>query len=345
VERSRLTLRRSIPTRYREGSSIRTHNDSVGIRSGIGVSLVMLVMLTACAAPTEDSVAIKESTPALSDTVVITNMDIPFPTPANQPWAQDSAQRIVSLANGSGEVVVVLGGADRVVGRDETSNTPEIEQVPVVTKAHSINAEQVIALNPDIVLIDAMTAPVEAIQQLRDSGISVVEVPEAWSSAEVSNKIQVIGEAIGAPSSAIEYAQQQSVGRPAETRLTGNRVAFLYLRGTSAIYLLGGVGSGADSLIAESGAVDVGAEAGFEAFTPLTAEELVNLNPDTILVMADGLKSVGGVDGLFALPGLAQTEAAQTRQVVVVDDTLLLSFGPRTGALIDALRSSWKQLG
>ncbi len=315
------------------------------IRAVIGVGLVALFVMSACAAPSEDSLATQEPISPVSETVVITNGDIPFPTPSNQPWAQGSAQRIVSLANGSGEVIVVLGGADRIVGRDETSNAPEIEQVPVVTKAHSMSAEQVIALNPDIVLIDAMTSPAEAIQQLRDSGISVVEVPEAWSSAEVSNKIQVIGEAIGAPAGAIEYAQNQSVGQSAETRKMGNRVAFLYLRGTSAIYLLGGVGSGADSLISESGAVDVGAEAGFEAFTPLTAEELVNLNPDTILVMADGLKSVGGVDGLFALPGLAQTDAAQTRHVVVVDDTLLLSFGPRTGALIDTLRSSWKQLG
>ncbi|MCF8531023.1 MAG: ABC transporter substrate-binding protein, partial [Candidatus Nanopelagicales bacterium] len=87
-----------------------------------------------------------------------------------------------------------------------------------------------------------------------------------------------------------------------------------------------------------------GAEAGLEAFTPMTAEELVNPNPDTILVMTEGLESVGGVDGLFSLPGLAQTEAAQTRHVVAVDDTLLLSFGARTGALLEALNSAWQQL-
>ena len=312
------------------------------------------IALSACSTPTEEaglnssgpeSSGPKSSGSNSSGPIVITNADVPFPTLASEPWLQSSAQRIVTLANGSGEVVVALGGADRIVGRDETSNSPEIDQVPVVTKAHSVSAEQVIALNPDVVLIDAMTSPPEAIQQLRDSGISVVEVPEAWSSAEVSAKIKAIGAAIGAPAGAIESAQGNSVGSLNENIAVGNRVAFLYLRGTSAIYLLGGIGSGADSLIKESGAIDVGAEAGFDAFTPLTAEELVNLNPDTILVMADGLKSVGGVDGLFALPGLAQTDAAQTRQVVVVDDTLLLSFGPRTGALIAALNSSWKQWG
>ncbi len=312
--------------------------------------LLVFVGLSACAAPTEksissqDQIAGEEFTLEAPEVVAITNADVPFPTPADQPWPENSPKRIVTLANGSGEVVVALGGAERIVGRDETSNAPEIEQVPVVTRAHSVSAEQVLALLPDIVLIDATTSPIEAIRQIRDSGITVVEVPEAWSSAEVAEKIQAIGTAVGAPESAIESARINSAGSQPESLGLGNRVAFLYLRGTSAIYLLGGVGSGADTLIADSGALDVGAEAGFASFTPLTAEELVNLNPDTLLVMAKGLESVGGIGGLFALPGIAQTDAAKTRHVVAVDDTLLLSFGPRTGALIDALNASWKQL-
>jgi iron complex transport system substrate-binding protein len=312
--------------------------------------LLACIALTACAAPADNSMssqeqnAGQESTLKGTEVISITNSDIPFPTPADQPWPENSAKRIVTLANGSGEVVVALGGAERIVGRDETSNAPEIDQVPVVTKAHSVSAEQVLALSPDVVLIDATTSPAEAIQQIRDAGVTVVEVPEAWSRTEVADKIQAIGAAIGAPESAIEFALTNSMGSQSQLFSVGNRVAFLYLRGTSAIYLLGGVGSGADSLIADSGAVDVGAEAGMASFTPLTAEELVNLNPDTLLVMEKGLESVGGIDGLLALPGIAQTDAAKTRHVVAVDDTLLLSFGPRTGALIDTLHDSWKKL-
>ena len=75
-------------------------------------------------------------------------------------------------------------------------------------------------------------------------------------------------------------------------------MAFLYLRGTSAVYLIGGQGSGADDLIASAGGVDVGAESGLDAFVPLTPEALVAADPDTILVMTKGLESVGGIDGL-----------------------------------------------
>jgi iron complex transport system substrate-binding protein len=53
--------------------------------------------------------------------------------------------------------------------------------------------------------------------------------------------------------------------------------------------------------------------------------------------MSRGLESVGGIDGLLSLPGVSSTRAAAARAVVVVDDDLLLSFGPRTGALIERL--------
>ena len=275
---------------------------------------------------------------------MITNADVAFPSPATQPWESQAPARIVTLATGSGEIVTALGGAERVVGRDETSDSPEIDAAPVVTSGHAVNAEAVIALEPNLVIIDAATGPSEALDQIRAVGIELIEVPEAFSVAEVAARVTEIGQAVGAPSGAIEQVIELSTGAMNQETLpvrTDMRVVFLYLRGTSAIYLLGGRGSGADDLIARSGATDLGAEAGYEAFTPLTAEELVNLNPEAVLVMTKGLESVGGVEGLFQLPGLAQTSAAETRYVVAVDDTLLLTFGPRTSGVIDSLAQAW----
>jgi iron complex transport system substrate-binding protein len=304
------------------------------------------ILLSACSQGDEsDATSPNEIVQSETGPIVITNEAVQFPAPAADPWPADSAERIVALATGSGEIVAALGGADRVVGRDETSNAPDISAAPIVTKGHSVSAEQVIALKPDVVLIDAATSPVEALDQLRAAGINVVEIPEAWTLNEVAAKTQAIGLAVGAPEASIRYAQDMASGgeRDVTNQLSDTRVAFLYLRGTSAVYLLGGVGSGADSLITESGAVDVGAEAGLAAFTPLTAEELVNLNPNMILVMTKGLESVGGVDGLFNLPGVAQTDAAAGKRVVAVDDTLLLSFGPRTTELVNQLSGAWQR--
>ena len=321
------------------------------IRPALVIVALATLLVTACSqsdGPVADTTVSSTQVDSnqIETPIVITNASVPFPSPATEPWPAESAQRIVALATGSGEIVAALGGADRVVGRDETSNAPDISEAPIVTSGHSVSAEQVIALQPDLVLIDAATSPVEAIDQLRSAGINVVEIPEAWTLSEVAAKTQAIGTAVGAPESSIRYVQELATGSELflSEQATDARVAFLYLRGTSAVYLLGGVGSGADSLITESGAVDVGAESGLTAFTPLTAEELVNLNPNTILVMTKGLESVGGADGLFNLPGVAQTDAAAGQRVVAVDDTLLLSFGPRTSELVTALNSAWQRL-
>jgi iron complex transport system substrate-binding protein len=120
----------------------------------------------------------------------------------------------------------------------------------------------------------------------------------------------------------------------------GTSAVFLYLRGGSAIYLIGGKGSGADSLLAAAGVQDLGAQNLEVPFTPISAETLSSLNPDIFLVMSKGLESVGGLSGFLELPGVAQTDAGRNSAVVAVDDSLLLSFGPRTPALISSLAQS-----
>jgi len=40
------------------------------------------------------------------------------------------------------------------------------------------------------------------------------------------------------------------------------------------------------------------------------------------------------------LPGIAQTQAGKNRAIVAVDDSLLLSFGPRSYSLLKALSQS-----
>ena len=295
------------------------------------------------AASPASSASASATVPAPGEPIVITAADLPDITPVGSPGAQ-TPQRIVSLATGVGETLVALGVGDRVVGRDETSEVPT--QAEVVTEAHNVSAERVIALDPDLVIVDARTTPPEALEQIEAAGARVVEVPEAWTLADMGPRTEAIADAIGVDAAGL-LATLPAGATPgaasASPAADAPRVAFLYLRGTSAIYLLGGQGSGADALIAAAGGVDAGAEAGLEAFTPLTAEALVALDPDVLLVMTGGLESVNGIDGLLALPGVEQTTAGRERRVIAVDDEVLLSYGPRTGALVDLLRGALAQ--
>ncbi len=268
-----------------------------------------------------------------------------MPAPITAHLGADAPRRIVSLATGVGETLAALGVADRVVGRDETSDVPAIDAAPVVTKAHAVGAERVLALTPDLVLVDDATAPPEAIDQIRAAGVDVVTVPAAWTIADIGPRTRAVAAAVGASDADADAVIRAATGGTAPAANApadpGPRVAFVYLRGTSAIYLVGGAGSGADAMIAAAGAVDAGAAAGLDGFVPLTAEALAAMNPDILLVMTKGLASVGGVAGLEQLPGVAQTTAGRDRRIVAVDDTLLLSFGPRTHALVQALSAAF----
>jgi len=116
------------------------------------------------------------------------------------------------------------------------------------------------------------------------------------------------------------------------------RVTFLYLRGSASVYLIGGKGSGATSLLEAAGAVDAGAESGLDKdFTAITTEALAKAAPDAILVMTKGLESVGGMDGLVKIPGVAQTPAGMNRRVVSIEDGVLLNYGPRTDQVLKSI--------
>jgi iron complex transport system substrate-binding protein len=54
-------------------------------------------------------------------------------------------------------------------------------------------------------------------------------------------------------------------------------------------------------------------------------------------MMTDGLASIGGIDGLEKIPGIAQTPAGKNQRVVDMEDGVLLSFGPNTGRVMQSL--------
>ena len=255
-----------------------------------------------------------------------------------------SASRVIVLANGVAEIIQSLNGQSIMVGRDISSTEDSLTDIPIVTSGHQVLPEKVISLNPDLVLIDASTGPMSAIATIKAAGIRVVETPESWSLSDLPRKVRAVGAAIGAPDQADLLVEQINQSLQTNQLKNSPRVAFLYLRGTSSVYLIGGSGSGADSLLQAIGAVDVGAQSLDRPFNTLTAESLASLNPDVILVMSKGLESVGGVQGLLKLPGVAQTKAGKNAAVIDVDDSLLLSFGPRTPSLIEALATALRKV-
>ncbi|WP_083449395.1 heme/hemin ABC transporter substrate-binding protein [Actinoplanes rectilineatus] len=259
-----------------------------------------------------------------------------------------SAERIlaVNLYGSLAEIVFSLGLGDRVIGRDTSTTFPAAAKLPLVTpQGHDLSAEAVLDLNPTVLLADDTIGPATVLDQIRDAGIPVVIVDDEQSLETIPEHIRAVAGALGVPAAGEQLVTRvrseiEAAEKTAPAQGEPLRIAFLYVRGTAGVFLIGGDGAGSDSMIEAIGAVDAGTAAGLKKFRPLTSEGLINAAPDVILVMTEGLNSVDGVDGLLELPGVAQTPAGINRRIVDMDDGILLNFGARTGKAVEALATA-----
>lgn len=312
-------------------------------------SAVLALGVSACGGTAAPSPTTGAGAPAVPDRVEpLTPAPVPaLPTTvASADGARvtvTSADRVVPLTGGLNEIVYTLGLGPKVVAKDITATFEQAAELPVVTRGHDVSAESVLSLRPTLVLAETTSGPAEAIQQIRDAGIPLLVVAPAKSLEDVAKRTDAVAAALGVKEAGAQLNQRTADRITAARKAlpaSGKkpRVAFLYLRGTASVYLMGGSDSGAGSLLEAAGATDTGPESGLgKDFTPITSEALAAAAPDAILVMAKGLESVGGVDGLVKIPGVAQTPAGMDRRVITVDDGVLLNYGPRTDQVLTSL--------
>lgn len=242
-----------------------------------------------------------------------------------------------------------LGLGDTLVGRDQSTTFPGAKDLPLVTSGgHSVNAEAVLKLEPTLVITDGSIGPRDVVEQLRDAGVTVVFVENESSLEGASQLAEDVAAVYGAPAAGKKLAQQivsqieetqEEIARLAPTAKDEKvRMIFLYIRGNSGIYYLFGDESGADDLIDGLGGIDVASEQGWTGQRPMTDEAITSADPDLIFVMTGGLESAGGIDQLLQdKPALALTSAGKNRRFVDMADGDVLSFGPRSAGILEAL--------
>ena len=262
-----------------------------------------------------------------------------------------SANRVLALdMSGSlAATVWALGLGETLVGRDISTTFPGVEDLPVVTgSGHAISPESVLELRPDLIITDGTIGPLDVVLQLREAGVTVVfvrEEPGLDAPAALARSVAAIfgmpetGEALASRITAELNSVLTTISQNTPTIEADRlRMVFLYIRGANGIYYLFGQESGAGDLIEGLGGIDIATDIGWTGLRPMTDEALIAANPDLILVMTDGLNSVGGAAELVELkPAIGLTAAGQNLRFVDMDDSQVLSFGPRTPAVLDAL--------
>jgi iron complex transport system substrate-binding protein len=212
--------------------------------------------------------------------------------------------------------------------------------LPDVGYIRALSPENILALDPTLIVAEGDAGPPEAVEVLKAAGIPFVLVPEATDPGGVVEKIQAVAAALGLPGGALSADVQaglDAAAAKAAAVASPKRVLFiLSLQGGGV--MAGGEGTEAEGIIRLAGGIN--AATGFRGYKPMTDEAVLAAQPEVILMMdREGELSISDAD-VLAHPALSQTPAARAGAVLRMDGMLLLGFGPRTPEAAQALHAA-----
>lgn len=256
------------------------------------------------------------------------------------PFSLLAEPRVITIGGDVTEIAFALGAGKEVVARDSTSLQPakEVLRLPDVGYLRQLNAEGILSLHPSLVLVSELAKPSLALKQVADSGVHVVTVPGETSLSAIDRKIQTVAAALDRTPQGerlIARLHDELKAIPAGT-LPVKVLFILSHSGMSA--MAAGKDTAADAAIRAAGLEN--AMQSFSRYQPLSSEGIIASAPDMVVVTADGVKTLGGEEKVWQLPGLAMTPAGKQHRLVVLDDMALLGFGLDTPAAIVKLRAA-----
>lgn len=253
-----------------------------------------------------------------------------------------AAEKLVTIGGDVTEIVYALGAGNELVARDSTSLRPKaVLALPDVGYMRQLNTEGILSMHPSMVLSSELAEPSLVLQQLSQNGVKVVRVPGTPSINTVPEKIEVIAAALNRQAEGEKlittYRSQLSTIRHDALPV---KMLFVMSHGGMSS-MAAGQNTAADAMITSVGAKN--AMQGFSRYRPLSQEGVIASAPDILLLTADGVKTLGGLDQVWKLPGVAMTPAGKNKRVLVLDDMSLLGFGLQTPAVMAQLRQAAAQ--
>ncbi len=236
-------------------------------------------------------------------------------------------KRVVTLAPSLTETVVALGARERLVGVSRYDELPEVKALPRVGGFVDPSVEAVVALKPDLVLVQPAPGNRQPVEKMAELGVPVLALP-LHSVAGAEQAIREVGRVLGLSERAEVLVRNIGAARQRarELSLGQKPVRVLFVYGFSPL-VVAGPGSFAHELLSDVGAVNA-AEGASSPFTVYSAERALKSRPDVVVDAAD---SAQGREQLEKLPGLREA------RWVKVPSKRLLQPGPRLDEAVDEL--------
>jgi iron complex transport system substrate-binding protein len=244
------------------------------------------------------------------------------------------SRKIITAGGTITEVVNELGFGDQIIATDITSTYPEtMKKLPSIGYRNQIKAEGILALGPDLVLIEEGYLSPDVVEQLKAAQVEIHSFVKPVSVTESKKLVTDLADFFDKK----EKGEEINAGIEKDIKELNDFLAsqnsrpkavFVMARGPETVFIAG------DKTFAKEmfDLVQVETVAtGFDEFAPLTPESLVSMNPEYLVFFESGIQSLGGNEGLIQIQGIDQTTAFKENQIVALDGQYLSGFGPRVG--------------
>lgn len=241
------------------------------------------------------------------------------------------AQRIVALTASDVEILYAIGAGDRLVGRGEYCNYPlEALDVPSVQSGFETNIEQIIALEPDLVIAAKMAQSAQQAETLEKAGIPVV-VTEAASISEIYTSFELLGTLTGKEAEAAALANDIQARLDALREKAADKAPqTIYFEVSPLEYGLWTAGTGtfmqeiADILNLKSIFADV------DGWAEVSQEQVFERDPDYIVTIAMYFgEGPTPVEEIKSRTGWDSLKAVKEDRIIQMDTDQLSRPGPR----------------
>ncbi|MBR2835199.1 MAG: ABC transporter substrate-binding protein [Coriobacteriales bacterium] len=241
------------------------------------------------------------------------------------------ATNIVALSAADCEILFAVGAGETLVGRGEYCDYPaEVLKVPSVQSGYETNIEQIIALEPQVLLMSTMAQTKEQVEELEAAGITVV-VSDAQDIEGVYESVRMIGALTGHAGDAEKVVKDMQKDLEELAKLAkDNKGKTIYFEVSPLQYGLWAAGKG--SFMNEVSEL-LGLEnifADMPAWAEVSEEQVIDRNPDYIVTISMYYgEGPTPIEEIMARPGWDVISAVEDGNIINLPNNELSRPTPR----------------
>jgi iron complex transport system substrate-binding protein len=240
-------------------------------------------------------------------------------------------QRIVSHVPSITEMLFALGVGERVVGVSDYCDYPEEAKSKIsVGNYFNPSIENIVALEPDLVLTDGHSEDITQLDELEPPINYMVIDPRDIDG--IFADLELLGKVTGSEGEAEELIEsmQDSIAQVLALVEGAPRPRVLFVIDATDLTFPWTAGSGSfiDAFITMAGGENIAAQAE-GAWVQLSIEEIVNADPEIIILPAKHGTAFTSPETLMEHPVWQGTTAVKEGKIFVIDDDLVSRSGPR----------------